>query len=155
MIAVVQRVSSASVTIESPTHHHEIDEGLAVLLGVECGDTMAGADWMAAKLARLRIFRDDDGRMNRSVIDVAGSILLISQFTLLGDVTQGHRPSFMDAAEPKVAEELYDRVAHQLRTNEHVCLGTGIFGAEMQVELTNDGPVTILVNTPASLSTRA
>ncbi|MDG2291853.1 MAG: D-aminoacyl-tRNA deacylase [Phycisphaerales bacterium] len=155
MIAVVQRVSSASVTIETPPHQHSIGGGLLVLLGVERGDTSAGADWMAAKLARLRIFPDADGRMNRSTLDVEGSILLISQFTLVGDASQGHRPSFMNAAEPHVAEELYDRVAQRLCTNEKIPVGTGIFGAQMQVELVNDGPVTILVNTPASLSTRA
>jgi len=155
MIAVVQRVCNASVTVETPPHHHAIERGLLVLLGVEQGDTEAGADWMSAKLARLRIFPDANGRMNQSTLDIEGSILLISQFTLLGDTSQGHRPSFMNAAEPDIAEELYNRVAQRLGTNERVPVGTGIFGAQMQVELVNDGPVTIIVNTPASLTTRA
>jgi D-tyrosyl-tRNA(Tyr) deacylase len=155
MIAVVQRVTSASVSVETPSHHDAIGNGLLVLLGVEQGDTSAGSDWMAAKLAKLRIFRDADDRMNKSVLDVEGGILLISQFTLLGDTSQGHRPSFMNAAAPQIAEALYDRVAQQLRSNERVPVGTGVFGAMMLVELVNDGPVTIIVNTPASVSTRA
>ena len=155
MIAVVQRVSSAHVTIDDPPHHDAIEHGLLVLLGVEEGDTEAGAEWMATKLTRLRIFRDDDDRMNRSVIDVGGGMLIVSQFTLLGDATKGHRPSFIKAAMPELGQRLYDVVVNQLRAIEALPVGTGVFGAMMQVGLVNDGPVTLIVNTPASLQTRA
>jgi len=155
MIAVVQRVSSASVTVETPCHNETIGGGLLVLLAVEQGDTEPAADWMASKLARLRIFRDEEDRMNRSVQDVEGAVLLVSQFTLLGDTSQGHRPSFRKAADADLGCALYERVAMRLRTVEGLPVGTGVFGAGMHVELVNDGPVTLIVNTPASLTTRA
>ncbi len=155
MIAVVQRVSSASVTIDDPPHHDAIEHGMLVLLGVEDGDTEAEADWMAAKLTRLRIFRDDEDRMNRSVLDVGGGMLIVSQFTLLGDASKGHRPSFIKAAAPEVGQRLYDLVVERLQGIEGLPMGTGVFGAMMQVSLVNDGPVTLIVNTPASLRTRA
>lgn len=145
MIAVVQRVTSAGVRVESPLHDNRIDRGLLVLLGVESGDEPADATWMARKLANLRIFADDDGRMNRSVIDCGGAVLVISQFTLSGDCRRGNRPSFVDAAEPALGERLYESVIELLRSEHGLPVGTGVFGASMQVTLTNDGPVTIIL----------
>ena len=116
-----------------------------VLLGVEQGDTDQEADWTAAKLSHLRIFRDDQDRMNRSVIDVGGSLLVVSQFTLAADCSRGHRPSFIRAAEPGIAEALYERVIGQLRDRHALPVETGVFGAMMKIELVNDGPVTIVL----------
>ena len=145
MIAVVQRVGSASVTVEAEDYRAEIGPGLCVLLGVEEGDRREAAHWMAGKLARLRIFRDDQDKMNRSVQDVGGEVLLVSQFTLAGDCSKGNRPSFVGAASPaRGGEELYEATAETLRGHDLV-VRTGIFGAMMQVELVNDGPVTLIV----------
>ena len=146
MIAVIQRVTRASVSVEAGKYHAAIRNGLCVLLGVEQGDTETEAEWIAGKLARLRIFRDDDDKMNRSVQDVGGEILLISQFTLAGDCSRGNRPSFVQAAEPALGERLYESVAALLRTDHNLNVETGIFGAMMQVELVNDGPVTLIVH---------
>jgi D-aminoacyl-tRNA deacylase len=137
--AVVQRVSRARVTVDGETTG-EIGPGLLVLLGVRKGDTEEQADKLARKLLALRIFEDDDGRMNRSVTDVGGQILCVSQFTLYGDARKGNRPSFVDAAPPEEAEPLYERVRAAL----HDAQG-GRFGAHMNVELVNDGPVTLVV----------
>jgi len=157
MIAVVQRVAqaevlvhdSASATTETPAHRAAIGRGLCVLLAVEPSDSESDAAWMARKLAALRIFPDEDGRMNRSVRDIAGAILLISQFTLAGDCAKGNRPSFVGAADPAIAQPLYERCAELLRTVEGIPTGTGIFAAHMNVTLTNDGPVTLIIRTPA------
>jgi D-tyrosyl-tRNA(Tyr) deacylase len=143
MIAVVQRVRDASVEIDG-REHARIGHGLCVLLGVERGDAVAEADWIAGKLVRLRIFRDDEDRMNRSVEDVGGAILLVSQFTLAGDCAKGNRPSFIRAAAPAEGEALYDRVAAGIRALG-IEVRTGVFGAMMQVALINDGPVTLIV----------
>lgn len=145
MIAVVQRVDRASVHVEDPPHRASIDSGLLVLLGVEAGDGDAESDWMAGRLARLRIFRDEDGRMNRSVQDVGGALLVVSQFTLAADTSRGNRPSFVHAAEPAVAESLYERVVELLRREHDLPVETGLFGGMMKVELVNDGPVTIIL----------
>lgn len=145
MISVVQRALKASVTVEAEKHHQEIGAGLCVLLGVEVNDTSEDAAWMAGKLARLRIFRDEQGKMNRSVQDVGGEVLLISQFTLAGDCAKGNRPSFVDAAAPEVGEKLYEEVARLLKDEHQLVVRTGIFGAMMKVELINDGPVTLIV----------
>ena len=150
MIAVVQRVLSASVTVEDPPFRSGIEQGLLILLGVEKMDDETAADWMAGKLARLRIFKDEQGRMNRSVQEAGGEILLVSQFTLLGNSAKGNRPSFIGAAEPGLGESLYERVASQMRDVQGLNVETGVFGAMMQVELVNDGPVTLIVNTPPS-----
>jgi D-aminoacyl-tRNA deacylase len=139
MRAVVQRVASASVSVEGQ-RIAQIGRGLVVLLGVHEADDEASADRMADKLAALRIFEDDDGRMNRSVTDIEGEILCVSQFTLYGDARKGNRPSFVDAAPPEEAEPLYERVRAAL----HDARG-GRFGAHMEVELVNDGPVTLVV----------
>jgi D-aminoacyl-tRNA deacylase len=138
MRALVQRVSSASVTVDG---HRiaEIGPGLLVLLGVRRGDSEAEADRIARKVLALRVFDDDEGRMNRSVEDVGGELLCVSQFTLYGDARKGNRPSYVDAAPPDEAEPLYERVRAALGAQG------GRFGARMAVELVNDGPVTILV----------
>ena len=118
--------------------------GLCVLLGVADGDEPAAADRLAEKIAKLRIFPDDDGKFDRSVVDIGGAALVVSQFTLLGDSAKGNRPSFTAAARPEAAEALYEQFAQRLR-ELGVPVETGVFGAKMQVELVNDGPVTILL----------
>ena len=150
MIAVVQRVDRASVRVEDPPYEAEIRSGLLVLLGVEGGDSEAEADWMAGRIARLRIFRDEDGRMNRSVLDVGGEVLVVSQFTLAADTARGNRPSFVRAAPPELAESLYERVMNILREVHAVRVGSGRFGAMMAVSLVNDGPVTIILKSSDS-----
>jgi D-tyrosyl-tRNA(Tyr) deacylase len=143
MRAVVQRVSSAAVTVGGETVG-EIGRGLTVLVGVAAGDGEADAAAVADKIVRLRIFPDDDGKMNRSVADVGGSVLMVSQFTLLADVGKGRRPSFIGAADPSIADSLVQFVAQRV-ADHGVPVATGVFGASMQVALVNDGPVTIIV----------
>ncbi|HEX8066255.1 MAG TPA: D-aminoacyl-tRNA deacylase [Thermoleophilaceae bacterium] len=138
MRAVVQRVSSASVTVDGE-RVAAIGGGLVVLLGVRRGDGPDEADRMARKLRALRVFEDDDGRMNRSLDDVGGEVLCVSNFTLYGDARRGNRPSFVDAAPPGEAEPLYERVRDALGARG------GRFGARMSVELANDGPVTLTI----------
>jgi D-tyrosyl-tRNA(Tyr) deacylase len=140
MRAVVQRVSSASVTVGGE-RVSEIGRGLLVLLGVAAADSEANADRLAAKLAALRVFEDGDGKMNLSVRDVGGELLVVSNFTVYGDARKGNRPSFVHAARPETAEPLVERVRDALDAKG------GVFGAHMGVELVNDGPVTILVET--------
>ncbi|MBA2336301.1 MAG: D-tyrosyl-tRNA(Tyr) deacylase [Acidimicrobiia bacterium] len=144
MRAVAQRVSSASVTVDGATVA-AIEHGMVVLVGVAGGDTAADADTLADKLASIRIFADDQGRMNRAVTDVAGSILVVSQFTLLADAARGRRPSFTAAATPEVAAPLVARIQSGL-TERGIPVATGRFGARMAVTLVNDGPVTILLD---------
>ena len=144
MRAVVQRVSQARVLVDD-REIGAIQQGLLVLLGVGEHDTDADLAYMVHKIASLRIFEDADGRMNRSVIDVDGSILAVSQFTLYGDVRKGRRPSFVSAMQPDSAKQLFDRFVEESRALG-MCVETGQFGAMMQVELINDGPVTILVD---------
>jgi D-tyrosyl-tRNA(Tyr) deacylase len=141
MRAVVQRVSEARVSVEGAVLG-EIGPGLMVLVCAMQGDTEAAADKLAAKVARLRIFRDAEGRMNRSVLDAGGGALVVSQFTLAADTARGNRPGFSAAAEPEEGRRLYERFAAALQ-REGVPVATGRFGAEMQVALVNDGPVTI------------
>jgi D-tyrosyl-tRNA(Tyr) deacylase len=143
MRAVVQRVTEASVRIDGETVG-AIRNGLCVLLGVSVDDTEADADLMADKLLGLRIFDDDNGVPNRSVVETDGAILLISQFTLLGDARKGRRPSYIFAARPEQAVPLYERVIERLRTA--VPVETGRFGADMKVSILNDGPFTILLD---------
>ncbi len=147
MIAVVQRVLRAYVSVEADRYRAYIGPGLCVLLGVEVGDTEEQSQWMAGKLARLRNFRDDEGKMNRSVQDLAGEMLVVSQFTLAGDCSKGNRPSFFGAARPEEGERLYLDVCRRLREEHGLPVKTGIFGAMMQVEISNDGPVTLIVRT--------
>lgn len=154
MIAVVQRVSSAAVVVLEPSHRAAIERGLCVLLCVEAGDAEKDADWMAGKLARLRLFPDQDGRMNRSVQDIGGEILLISQFTLAGECGKGNRPSFVGAARPEVARPLFDRCAELLERSLGRPVGRGVFAAHMEVSLVNDGPVTVIVRSSAPGATQ-
>ncbi len=144
MRAVVQRVSRAHVRVDSKTVG-QIGKGLVVLVGIAAGDTRETADYMVDKVASLRVFPDSVGKMNLSVEDVQGAVLAISQFTLLGGVRRGRRPSFTDAARPEEAEPLYDYLLKSLRSRG-LKVETGVFGAMMEVELVNDGPVTILLD---------
>jgi D-aminoacyl-tRNA deacylase len=144
MRAVVQRVGRARVTVEGGVRG-EIAAGLVILLGVGRNDTSAVAVMMAEKVANLRIFEDDVGKMNRSLLDVKGSALVVSQFTLYGDAREQRRPSFIAAAPPEQAKELYEDFNEALR-RLGVTVATGIFGAMMSVELVNEGPVTILLD---------
>lgn len=145
MRAVVQRVSRASVTIDG-VRAGTIGRGLLVLVGVAVDDTPADAAALAHKVGGLRIFDDREGAMNLALADAGGDILLVSQFTLLGDARRGRRPSFIDAARGEAADELYEAVATALRAAGHR-VETGVFGADMDVELINHGPVTILLDT--------
>jgi D-tyrosyl-tRNA(Tyr) deacylase len=148
MRALIQRVSRASVTDTlSRETMSEIGPGLLVFLGVTHQDTLADAAWLAGKVARLRIFTDEAGKMNRSVTDIGGSLLVVSQFTLYGDVRRGNRPGFDQAARPELAEPLYESFVQCLKT-AGLAVGTGRFAADMQVSLVNDGPVTIWIETP-------
>jgi D-tyrosyl-tRNA(Tyr) deacylase len=144
MIAVIQRVSRAAVDIEGRTVG-KIGPGLLIFLGVAKGDGDADAAYIMDKLSSLRIFPDEAGKMNRSVADAGGSLLIVSQFTLLGDTRQGRRPGFDRAAPPELAKELYGRVVEGLRTRG-LPVQTGQFGAYMQVALENDGPVTFILD---------
>jgi D-tyrosyl-tRNA(Tyr) deacylase len=143
MIAVVQRVRRARVLV-ADREVGAIGAGLLVLLGVARDDGVQDADYLADKLTHLRIFEDDAGKMNRSLVDISGQMLVVSQFTLLGDCRKGRRPSFIAAAPPTEAEALYQRFLKTLR-DPQVTVATGVFGAEMAVELINDGPVTLIV----------
>ena len=145
MRAVIQRVSEASVTVDDAVVG-QIGHGLLVLLGAGAGDDAADADVLAEKIANLRVFSDADGRFNRSLLDVSGAALVVSQFTLYADTRRGRRPSFSDAAPPEVAAPLIDVFAAALRRLS-VEVATGVFGAHMHVALVNDGPVTILLDT--------
>jgi D-tyrosyl-tRNA(Tyr) deacylase len=144
MRAVIQRVSEASVEI-SDAVVGQIGPGLVVLLGVGRDDVNADADYLADKIVNLRVLEDDDGKMNRSISETGGSMLVVSQFTLYGDVRRGRRPSYSDAAEPDKANELYEYFVERLRSFG-VRVETGVFQATMMVSLTNDGPVTILLD---------
>lgn len=144
MRAVVQRVTSASVTVAERVTG-EIGRGLLVLLGVEQGDGPTDLQYIASKVRDLRIFADDDGKMNRSVLDVQGGVLVVSQFTLSGDARNGRRPSFASAAPPQIARALYEEVVRELSASG-LRVATGEFQAMMQVSLVNDGPVTILLD---------
>ena len=144
MRAVVQRVSRASVEVEGKIVG-QIDRGLLVLLGVAKTDDEADADYLAEKIAGLRIFEDSDGKMNLSVKEVHGAVLAVSQFTLFGDVRRGKRPSFDSAAPPDLARHLYEHFVERLRAHGLPC-ETGVFQAMMNVSLVNDGPVTILLD---------
>ncbi len=144
MRVVIQRVSRASVTIDGRVTG-VIGPGFCLLVGFTHGDADAQVDWMADKVAGLRLFSDPEGKMNLGLSDVAGGVLVISQFTLYGDATKGRRPSFIDAAGPNVAEPLYHRFVTALR-NRGLEVATGEFGADMQVEIHNDGPVTLILD---------
>jgi D-aminoacyl-tRNA deacylase len=146
MRAVIQRVSKASVTIEGKIHS-SIAKGLIVLVGIEDADTTEDIEWLSGKIVNLRIFDDAEGVMNESVKDKEGDIILVSQFTLHASTKKGNRPSYIKASKPDIAVPLYEKMIQQLSTDLGKPIGTGIFGADMKVELCNDGPVTIVIDT--------
>lgn len=146
MRAVIQRVRSASVTVNQSLTGR-IGPGLLVFLGIEDADGEEDIRWLSAKIVQLRIFNDDQGVMNRSVVDMGGEILLVSQFTLHASTKKGNRPSYIRASKPDIAIPLYESMIRQLEADLGKPPATGIFGADMQVELVNDGPVTIWVDT--------
>ena len=145
MRAVIQRVEQADVTIAG-RGVASIGPGLAVLVGVETGDGDADAEWLADKIARMRIFADDEGRMNRSVLEVGGEVLVVSQFTLHASTHKGNRPSFLRAARPEEAVPLYEGFLAALEAALGRPVPRGVFGADMRIALVNDGPVTVLVD---------
>jgi len=145
MRAVIQRVQKASVSIEGEKMS-SIETGLLILLGIEESDLQEDADWLSGKISRLRVFRDNEGIMNLALNDVQGDALVISQFTLHASTKKGNRPSYIRAARPETAIPLYKKFIHQLEADTGRKVSTGIFGACMQVELINDGPVTIIID---------
>ena len=149
MRLVIQRVREASVTVDNAITG-QIGAGLLVLAGCAPTDDEAALAWMVRKLVNLRIFNDDKGQMNRSVLEVGGQVLVVSQFTLLADARKGNRPSYIGAAPPAVAEPLYERFVALVAEALGQPVPTGIFGADMQVRLLNDGPVTIILDSPTA-----
>ena len=145
MRLVIQRVTRASVSIAGSVHS-SIDAGMMVLVGVETGDTPADVEWLAGKVAALRIFNDEAGVMNRSIIDVGGDLLAVSQFTLTASTRKGNRPSYIRAARPEEAVPLYELFCSMMEERLGKEVKRGVFGADMQVELINDGPVTIIID---------
>jgi D-aminoacyl-tRNA deacylase len=146
MRAVIQRVTKAGVTIDGKLHSG-IGEGLLVLLGIEDADTVEDIEWLSGKIVNLRIFNDENGVMNVSVLDKGREILLVSQFTLHASTKKGNRPSYIKASKPEIAIPLYEKMIVQLSTDLGQTIQTGVFGADMKVELLNDGPVTIVIDT--------
>lgn len=145
MRVVVQRVREASVTIEGVVKA-QITEGSLILVGIEEADTIDDAAWLAAKIVNLRIFGDEAGLMNRSVVDIGGSMLVVSQFTLFASTKKGNRPSFLRSAKPDFAVPMYENFVEMLRKLSNLTVVTGEFGADMKVSLLNDGPVTIVID---------
>lgn len=147
MRAVVQRVSEAAVDIPDENYHQEIKSGIVILLGIKTGDTTSDVNYVADKCCNLRIFDDEQDKMNLSVKDVEGEILIISQFTLYGETAKGNRPNYTEAAKPEEAIPLYEEFIIRLKKNiKTEKIKTGIFGAMMNVKIFNDGPVTVIVN---------
>ena len=146
MRAVIQRVKSSSVSVDGEIKG-SVGKGYNVLLGVMDGDTDVQAELLAAKIAKLRVFEDENGKMNKSILDIGGEILVISQFTLCADIKKGNRPSFTDSAPPAEADRLYRFFCDCLRGNGIAKVETGVFAADMLVEISNDGPVTIMMDT--------
>jgi D-tyrosyl-tRNA(Tyr) deacylase len=144
MKVIIQRVSSASVTIGNEITG-AINQGLLLLVGIHQDDTTEQLDWMSEKILKLRIFEDEDGKMNKSVSDVGGDILIVSQFTLYGDTRKGTRPSFIEAAKPDKAEPMYNEMVSYFQEYTDLEIQTGKFGAMMDVELVNNGPVTLIL----------
>lgn len=145
MRIVVQRAKDASVSIDG-TIHGIITNGLVVLIGIEHDDTSEDADWLIGKLIHLRIFSDNEGKMNLSIEEIAGQFLVISQFTLHASTKKGNRPSYIKAARPEIAIPLYEYFITELKKQSQLTVETGIFGADMKVQLINDGPVTIFID---------
>ena len=146
MKAVVQKVKNASVTVDN-NKISSVKQGYLILFGAEKGDTKAQADWLANKVSVLRCFPDENGKMNLSIQDIKGEMLIVSQFTLCADIKKGTRPSFDNAMKPDDANELYEYFVSKVREN-NIPVQTGIFGAHMEVELLNDGPVTFVIQPP-------
>jgi len=146
MIAVIQRVLSASVTIDDRLKSN-IDNGLLVLLGIQSDDDQLDIEWLSKKIVNLRIFNDDQGVMNRSLKDCGGELLLVSQFTLHASTRKGNRPSYISAARPEIAIPLYENFITTISSELGKTIQTGEFGADMKVQLLNDGPVTIIIDT--------
>lgn len=146
MRAVIQRVTEASCTVDGAITG-AVEHGLLVLLGVEETDTAADISWLAQKIVNMRIFSDEDGKMNRSLLDIRGSVLLISQFTLFASTKKGNRPGFTRAAKPEIAIPLYEKMKAELSELTGTPTAAGIFGADMKISLVNDGPVTIIMDT--------
>ncbi|MBU2995097.1 D-tyrosyl-tRNA(Tyr) deacylase [Cellulophaga baltica] len=146
MRAVIQRVNRASVTVGGKLIS-KIDNGSLLLLGIEPTDTFEDIEWLSSKVANLRIFNDEDGVMNKSLLETNGDAIVVSQFTLHAATKKGNRPSYIKAAKPDVAIPLYEQFISQLEKDLNKKVGTGIFGADMKVDLLNDGPVTILIDT--------
>ncbi len=146
MRAVIQRVSQASVTIEGILKA-SIGEGLLLLVGIEDADTAEDIDWLAKKISQLRIFNDENGVMNKSVMEIGGELLVVSQFTLHASTKKGNRPSYIRASKPDVAIPMYEKLVEQLEIIAGIPVQTGEFGADMKVQLLNDGPVTIVMDT--------
>lgn len=146
MRAVIQRVSKASVTIDKKIYS-QINNGLLVLLGIEDADTAEDIGWLSGKIVNLRIFNDENGVMNVSIKDINGDILVVSQFTLHASTKKGNRPSYIKASKPAFAIPMYEKIVQQLSNDLGKTVGTGVFGADMKVELLNDGPVTIVIDT--------
>ena len=145
MRVVVQRVSQSSVIIESDTVS-SISKGLLILLGIENNDTLDDVNWLIRKIINLRIFTDIDGKMNNSIVDIKGDIIVVSQFTLHAKTKKGNRPSYINAAQPKIAIPLYENFVQVLKNESKLNVLTGKCGAEMKVSLINDGPVTIIID---------
>ena len=145
MRVVVQRVSEASVSIEGQIYS-QIQQGMLILLGIENKDSQEDIDWLCKKIANLRILSDENGQMNKSVLDIKGQVLVVSQFTLHAKTKKGKRPSFIEAARPEIAIPLYETFVKRLNLDIQSQVMTGQFGADMQVSLCNDGPVTILID---------
>ena len=146
MRAVIQRVSKASVTIDDKIYS-QIENGLLVLVGIEDADTTEDSEWLSGKIVNLRVFNDDNGVMNVSVKESNGDILVVSQFTLHASTKKGNRPSYIKASKPEFAIPMYEKFIQQLSNDLGKTVGTGVFGADMKVELLNDGPVTIVIDT--------
>lgn len=146
MRAIIQRVSKASVTVDGEVIS-KIDNGLLILLGIEDADEQDDLEWLSRKIINLRIFNDSEGIMNQSLIENGGNAIVVSQFTLHASTKKGNRPSYIKAAKPTVAIPLYERFVTQMEQDLGQKVGTGIFGADMKVELVNDGPVTIAIDT--------
>lgn len=146
MKAVIQRVAFASVKVEGEIIS-KIEKGLLVLLGISADDTIEDIEWTSKKIANLRIFNDDDGVMNKSLLQIDGDAIVVSQFTLMASTKKGNRPSYIQAARPEIAIPLYEQFIQRFEQDLNKKVGTGIFGADMKIDLLNDGPVTIIIDT--------
>lgn len=145
MRALLQRVSSAKVDIEGETVA-SMDHGFLILLGIEEADDTTDIDWLSGKISKLRVFEDDEGKMNRGILDTGGEIIVVSQFTLHASTKKGNRPSFLKAAKPEISEPLYEAFCERMSDELGKPVGRGRFGADMKVSLTNDGPVTLWID---------